>query len=165
MAQNSKVTYVSDIMVDNAKINIKKPFKISHEDQRRFIRIEIASPVSLRNLQDEVTEAITRQNFYDITGTILNISPGGVLVETEVPVMEQDLVLMKFTIQGTANITNVLGLVKRVDGEDSSYLLGIEFLQPSNLRDRLSEADLSLIQSSIGSFENRIQETLSEYLY
>ena len=164
MSDKTKVKYVSDLEVTDSDVAVKRPFKISKENQRRYIRLEISSPVSLRNLKDNIG-MIPNDKLYNMEGYILNISAGGVLVEIKETVAEQDFVLMKFTLQDIETISNVLGIVKRAEVEADYTLAGIEFVSKDHLMDRLSQAEIDLIESKVSNFHDSVQKTLTQYFY
>ena len=165
MTDTSKIKYVSDFPVVDKEIKVRKPFKISEEDQRRFIRLEISTPLSLKDIWEYLKNNTPFENLLEISGNILNISAGGVLVELEHPLAEDDIVLMKFTLQDVETMSNVLGLVKRIDHDDGLHLAGIEFIMPDKLRDRLSQVEYDLLSNRTVSFEEQVNKTLSKYLY
>ena len=164
MGDKTKVKYVSDVEITDTDIAVKRPFKISKENKRRYVRLEISSPVSLRNLKDNIG-LIPDSKLYNMEGYILNISAGGVLVEIKETVAEEDFVLMKFTLQDVETISNVLGIVKRTDVESDYTLAGIEFVSKDLLMDRLSQAELELLESKVSNFHDSVQKTLAEYFY
>ena len=164
MSDKTKVKYVSDIDITDSDVLVKKPFKLRTENQRRFVRIEISAPVSIRNLKDDVYK-ISDDVKYTIEGTIFNISANGVLVEMKETVSENDFLLMKFTIQNVETIDSILGLVKRIDIEKENNLVGIEFLSPNALKDRLSQPEIELLQENISNFNDSIHDTIEKYLY
>ena len=165
MNDTSKIKYVTDFPVADKEIQVKKPFKISEEDRRRFIRLKISAPLSLKNIWEYLKNNTPFEDLLEINGNILNISAGGVLVEIEHPLDEGDFVLMKLTLQDVETMNNVLGLVKRVDYDDGLHLVGIEFLTPDKLRDRLSQAEYELLSNRTESFDELVSKTLSKYLY
>ena len=165
MTDTSKIKYVSDFPVVDKEIKVRKPFKISEEDQRRFIRLEISAPLSLKNIWEYLKNNTHFEDLLEINGNILNISAGGVLIELEQPLTEDDIILMKFTLQDVETMSNVLGLVKRADHDDGLHLAGIEFLTMEKLRDRLSQAEYDLLADKTESFEEQVNKTLSKYLY
>lgn len=160
----SKTKYLSDVTVDK-QFKVKKPFKILSEENRRFIRIEISEPVDMMNIKDSYECIIEEDRVYDISGSILNISAGGVLVDIDSVLEENDLVLLKFSLQDTITLNNVLGLVKRVDHDEDGTLTGIEFLSTENLKDIIPAVNYEMVEGQVGSFEDKIQQKLSEYLY
>ncbi len=164
MSDKTKVKYISDVDIDDTDVLVKKPFKVQKENKRRFVRVEISAPVSMRNLKDNLMQ-ITDDEIYSIEGTIFNISANGVLVEMQEKVSEKDFVLMKFTIQDVETLDSVLGVVKRIDTEDTGNLVGIEFLSPGALKDRLSKPEIELLQENISNFNDSIHDTLEKYFY
>jgi len=165
MSHATKIKHVSDYEVDNNDISIRKPFKIHVEEKRRFIRIEISSPVAIGNLKDNLEHIAVNEDIYTIQGNILNISPGGVLIDLSEPLFENDIVLMKFTLQDDIKLNNVLGMVKRVENDQDTYLTGVEFISRKSLEDRLSQADLDSISNVVADFETGVKKTLEKYVY
>ncbi len=164
MSDKTKVKYISDIEIDDSDVLVKKPFKLQKENKRRFVRVEISAPISIRNLKDKL-ENIDDEMTYTIEGTILNISANGVLIDINEAVAERDFLLMKFTIQDTESIDSVLGIVKRIDIDEKSNLVGIEFLSPELLKDRLSQPEIEILQENVTNFHDSIHETLENYLF
>ncbi len=165
MKDTSKIRFVSDVEIPETNLRAKAPFKINKENKRRFVRLEIQSPMGMRNVKNSDGSINTSEKGYPITGEILNISAGGLLVETEKPLSEQDIVAMQFGLQEVEKLDNVLGLVKRVDKDEDIFLVGIEFITLETLKDYLTQAELDLLKDSYGDFQNRVQEVLSKYLY
>lgn len=165
MKEATKMRFVSDVNLDDKQVAVKKPFKLERDNQRRFIRLEISAPVSLRTIKDSVGGFFPNDDGVYYEGTILNISPGGVLVDLSQPVDEYDIVLMRFTLQETETLENVLGFVKRVERDEDMYLAGIEFVGRDFLQDKLSQGEIDLLTDSADDFEHRVQDVLSRYLY
>ena len=164
MSEKTKVKYISEYDITDSDLLVKKPFKLKTENQRRFIRIEISAPVSMRNLKDNINSIIDDE-VYTIDGTIFNISANGVLVEMNEEVALKDYILMKFTIQDVEVLDSILGIVKRIDREQDSNLVGIEFLSPKALEDSLSKPEIELLQENITNFNDSVHETLEKYIY
>jgi len=165
MKDTSKVRFVSDVDMDEKDIKGRKPFKVSSENQRRFVRLEISSPMWLKKLKDVFGNFWPDQGGPVIDGTILNISGGGVLVELGEPVNEGDIVSMCFTLQGEESLESVLGLVKRSDVEDDFCLVGIEFVDRRRLRDLLSQGELDILSTEFSDFGESVKDCLQKYLY
>lgn len=165
MEDTLKIKHISDIPLEDSEIQVKEPFKVSKEDRRRFVRLEISTPLTLKNLNDFLNNNTAFDNLFELSGEIINISATGVLIEIENPIIENDVVLMKFTIQDVETMSNVLGLVKRTDLTDGIHLAGIEFISTDQLCDRFSTAECDLIAGQAASFKEQIHKTLSKYLY
>lgn len=164
MNDTPRTRFINDVEVTDKHWQIRKPFKVSQDNQRRFIRLEIATPLMLRKVRDIFGNFWPTQDEYQVDGEILNISPGGVLAELNQPLNENDIVALRFSLQETEIVDNILGLVKRVDNDEDTYLTGIEFITREQLEDRLSEAEMELLSDELGSFDNRVNEVLQRYL-
>ncbi len=149
----------------NDQLQARKPFKIESENHRKFVRVDIGLPVILKQIKDSSGNFIPEDDVYTVNGSILNISATGMLVDLESPVGEDDVVLIRFTLQDVEALNNVLGVVKRMEYEEDRYLVGVEFIGREELRDRLSQDQFDEVKDSVSSFENRVRETLIKYLY
>jgi c-di-GMP-binding flagellar brake protein YcgR len=149
----------------NGWLQARTPFSIETENQRKFVRVEIALPVAVKQIKDQAGNFIPEEDVYTVNGNILNISATGMLVDLESPVSEGDVVLIRFVLQDVEPLDNVLGIVKRMDADDERYLVGIEFIGCEELRDRLTQDQFETVKDSVCSFENRVRETLIRYLY
>ncbi|MBU2532121.1 MAG: PilZ domain-containing protein [Alphaproteobacteria bacterium] len=165
MKKDSKTRFVSDVDLSTSDIKARKPFKVSSDDQRRFVRIEISSPMGMRRVKDIFGNFWPTENRYLIEGTILNISGGGVLVEIDQPLNEGDIVSMRFRLQEVEDLDNVLGLVKRSEQDEDIYLSGIEFITMPQLQDKLSQGELDLLDGNLNDFQGSVQNALEKYLY
>jgi len=164
MKKRSNTKFVSDVDLTSALLTAKKPFKISKDDQRRFVRIEISTPMSMRKIKDVFGQFRPQQTDYTIEGSILNVSAGGVLFELEHPLNEGDIVSMRFRLQDVEDLQNVLGLDKRSDHDDGMYLCGIEFTSLEKLRDMLSSGEIDLIGDTVTDFNGSVQNALDKYI-
>jgi hypothetical protein len=164
MKPSLKAKFVKDVETRAATAQVRKPFTIKEENRRRFIRVEIAAPMSLKKIKDRQAHFWPEGDWHLVNGLILNISGGGVLVELDQAVSEGDVVAMQFTLQGVETLANVLGLVKRADGESGIYLAGIEFLTRSQLPDLMSRAEIDLLGDNCANFNDRVRQVLSKYV-
>jgi len=55
--------------------------------------------------------------------------------------------------------------VKRTDQEDSSYLIGIEFVGRDYLSDKLSHGELEVLSENLSDFNQTVQDVLRKYIY
>ncbi|MEA2031759.1 MAG: PilZ domain-containing protein [candidate division Zixibacteria bacterium] len=165
MKSKSKTRFINDVEVPSNRLKVRKPFRIQRDNQRRYIRLEISTPMDLRMVKDDFGNFLSAQQDYEIHGEILNISAGGVLADLEQPLNENDIVALRFCLQDVETIENVLGFVKRVDGDNGSYLTGIEFVGKQQLEDRFSGPELEFLSDSFGDFDSRVEEVLNNYLF
>lgn len=164
MADSAKITFVSDVEVTTPGVEARRPFTVKTDNRRRFIRLEISAPMSVRRVKDVLTKPTATNQDDTICGHMLNMSGGGVLVELQDSIDEGDIVLMEFSLQGSERLTDVLGIVKRCDGDEDVYLVGIAFTGRSQLMDKLSASELELLGETPAAFGDRVLEVLSQYL-
>ncbi len=165
MNKTTKAKFVSDIDVAGKEIKVRPPFKLTTENQRRYVRLEISSPMTLRKIKDVFGNFWAHGTSFTIDGTILNISAGGVLLEVDQPLNEGDIISMFFTLQENETLENVLGAVKRTDRDDTTFLAGVEFVGKNYLMDKLSQAELDMLSENLSDLENTVQKVLQKYVY
>jgi hypothetical protein len=161
--QNAK--YVKDVAAEAGMVSVRKPFRIEAEDKRRFIRLVISSPMSMKKIRDTAGNYWPEGDWHVIHGMILNISAGGVLVELDQAVEEGDVVSMQFTIQEVEGLDNVLGLTKRVDIDPEGCLAGIEFITREQLSDHFSQGEMELLSETYTNFDDSVRQVLNRYAY
>ncbi len=165
MKTSVKAKFVKDVETHGTQPKSRKPFKVQEDNRRRFIRLEIAAPMTLKKIKDREAHFWPDGDWHVVNGLILNISTGGVLVELDQAVSEGDIVSMQFTLQEVESISNVIGLVKRADVDDGSVLAGIEFLTRAQLPDLMSRAEVELLGDKCFNFDERVKQVLSKYVY
>ncbi len=165
MKTSAKAKFVKEVETHGVQPKARKPFKVQEENRRKFIRLEIAAPMTLKKIKDREAHFWPDGDWHVVNGLILNISGGGVLVELDQSVTEGDIVAMQFTLQGVESITNVLGIVKRADVDEGVFLTGIEFLNRKQLPDLLSRAEIELLGDTCSDFNERVRQVLSKYVY
>ena len=164
MKTDRKTRHVKEIATDKGTLRARRPFKVSQEEKRRFIRLEISTPMSLHKIKDREGQYWTHGDWQAIHGVILNISAGGVLVDLDQALEEGDVVSMHFTLQDVEGLDNVLGLVKRMDIDTEGCVAGIEFISREYLIDHLSQAELELLGSEYTNFDHSIRQVLDRYV-
>jgi len=165
MEDPTRMKFVSDINMSQRDVRVKQPFKLSRENQRRYVRLQISSPMSLSKVKDIFGNFWPAGDNDRIDGDILNISGGGVLVEINQSINEGDIVVMRFSLQGTEILDNVLGTVKRADYDQECCLVGIEFINRDFLLDKLSDGELNLISDRLSNFSETVENVLKKYIY
>lgn len=156
-------TFVNDIPTTES-VRVRKPFKVSHENQRRFVRIKISAPMSLQKIKDTDGGFWPEGEWHVANGTVLNISAGGVLVDLDQAVTTGDIVVMQFTLQEVEPLEHILGRVKRADRDESGCLAGIEFISREYLQDHFSEAEIELMGGRPTSFDESVRAALNRYV-
>jgi c-di-GMP-binding flagellar brake protein YcgR len=140
---------------------IKQPLQLYKERKRRFVRLEIAAPVTygILNIDRPLDEALQNQH----NGTILNISGGGVLMVGDTSLTEGTYVTMSFELSGSDLITGIAGKVKRVDEDgEGGYLVGVEFCSETELQSVFGHANIG---SVISSFDTKVKRFLLKYIF
>lgn len=164
MTQKAKIKFIKEVTTDDSTVAVLKPFKMERDEQRRFLRLEISSPMSLNKLRDTGGNFWPNGDQHTIHGMILNISGGGVLVDVDQQLLEGDVVSMRFTVQNVETLDNVLGLVKRSDIDEGSFLVGIEFITREYLTDIFSAAEMDLLSKKLGDFNTTVRTVLNKYV-
>jgi len=165
MTHRGRTRFIQDVTTQDEAATGGKPFKVQREDKRRFVRLEISSPMAMRKIRQAGGEFWPTGERHVIDGVILNISAGGVLVELDQSVDEGDVVSMRFTLQEEEMVDNVLGLVKRTDVDAGTFLVGIEFINRQRLYDLMSQEEIDLLPESLTGFDERIRQVLSKYVH
>ena len=164
MTEKERTKFISDVDVKEDNVRVKKPLKLQSENQRRFIRLTISSPINFRRIKDIFGNFSPDEDEYPIDGQILNISEGGVLAELDQPLNEGDIVAMRIVMEQVEPLEGVLGLVKRCDHEEDFHLVGIQFVRRDDLRDKLSQAEMELLSEDLDHFSHTVQKLLGRYL-
>lgn len=164
MTKSNKTKFVHDVATEGKDIVVKPPFRLQEEDQRRFVRLEISTPMSMRRVRDTQGGFWPEGDWHEVHGVILNISAGGVLVDIDQLLDEGTVVVMRFTLQDVEQIDNVLGLVKRSEEDDGSCLTGIEFIDRAYLNDLFSQAELDLLPDQLTDFSDSVRTVLNKYI-
>jgi hypothetical protein len=164
MKTDRKTRHVREVAAERTVVRARRPFKVVEQEKRRFIRLEIAAPMSLRRIKGSDGHYRLQDDSAVIHGLILNLSAGGVLVDLDQALDEGDVVSMHFTLQETECLENVLGLVKRVDIDAEGCLAGIEFVTRELLTDRLSHAEMELLGDEHTNFNNSVRQVLGRYV-
>ncbi len=139
--------------------------QVDQDQKRKFVRLEISSPMSMRKVRDSRGNFWPEGDHHVIHGEILNISAGGVLVDLEQTLNSGDLVSMHFTLQDVEGMDNVLGKVKRIDPCDDCFVAGIEFISTDYLMDHLSAGELELIGDRHRSFTESVRTVVNRYVH
>ncbi len=162
--QQDRVKFIQDVGTETETMTVARPFKLEKDERRRYVRLEISSPMQLRKVRDIGGQYWPTGERRVIDGIIYNISANGVLVEVQQVVNEGDVVTMNFTLQDVEKVDNVLGLVKRVDGDDSEWLVGIEFITRDDLKDLFTEQQLNQLSNQLIGFDESVRRVLNKYV-
>ncbi len=165
MKTNEKVEHARDNYAEGEEMAARKPLRVEAENRRRYIRLEIAAPMSLQKIKDLAGNFWPEGDWHVINGTVLNISAGGVLVEVDQAVNEGDVVSMHFTLQDVEGLDHVLGFVKRVDSDQEGFIAGIEFISRARLADCFTNAEVDILSEEHVHFDESVRRLLNKYVY
>lgn len=131
---------------------------------RRFVRIEVSSPVAFVPFRVPLAQKVDLQRF--CSGNILNISGGGVLLETETWVQSADYLLLRIGLFDKCQLENVVARVKRIESAgDGKCLLGAEFLTREMLAGLTADLRPGFLPEGIGVFDEKLRELLSRQVF
>ena len=153
-----------DAITDVTAIKARSPLTIEEEDRRKFVRLQINSPMTLNRIKD-IFGTFKADGGSRIEAEILNLSACGVLVEVGQPLNQGDVVGMHFSVEGIERMAGVLGLVKRTEVGEDFHLAGIQFVTRRQLEDSLSKAELELMSDNFTDFDHSVREVLGRHLY
>jgi len=157
--------YPGEIAADDTITAVKPPFKLHKDHERRYIRLQISGPVGLAILKDHAGKFYPGGDGALYSGHLLNLSAGGLLLETDAPFEEGTIVSMKMTLQDIEVLDNIIGIIKRAEAEGDGWLVGVEFVSREYLRDFLSESELEILPKEMAAFDERVQHVVNKYVY
>jgi c-di-GMP-binding flagellar brake protein YcgR len=133
--------------------------------RRRYVRLDITSPVEVKLLVPASPNNPT-PGLIPFRGEVLNVSAGGLLLESEESMPEESFVVMDFQMNGTDSLTGVVGKIKRceVDGE-SRHLLGVEFCSEDDIRDNCPQDCQKLLGVACASFDEKVRTLINKYVF
>ncbi len=164
MRETRKPKFVTEHDLVGEEQRVRSPFKVTQDTRRRFIRVEIDSPLYIQRLKGVEGGFWPAGQGQPTSGNILNISMGGVLVDLEGPFKPGDIVTLQFKLQGEIVLQNVLGLVKRSEESDGKYLTGVEFVEREMLTEKLSGAEMNLLSEDIDGFDDNVRKVIKTFI-
>ncbi len=142
-----------------------KPGNTDLRQERRYVRLEIFSPVDFSVLTIDKEKRV-RRHPEKRAGILLNLSGGGALIATNDQAACDDMVIMSFRIKGFENLTDVLGLVKRVEEcEDGERLMGVQFVTPEQVNDPELSKSLARLTTNPMGFSDSLKRLVSRYVF
>lgn len=131
---------------------------------RRFVRIEVSSPVSFVPFRLPLAGPVDTSQVS--SGRVLNISGGGLLLETSAWVEPADYLLLRIGLFENCHLERVVGRVKRMESTGSGEcLLGIEFLTREMLFQLVSDLPKGYLPPEAGAFDEKLRELLSRQIF
>jgi len=141
----------------------KDVFPIRSSQGRKYVRIEVSSPVDFRLLIPKRGKISLSRN--QSSGKILNLSCGGILLESDEAISEGEFLLLSLNLNGLVILEGVLGKTKRVEStEDGEYLLGVEFCSREELENLASKEEIEKLPVKVASFNHKLREIVLGYV-
>jgi hypothetical protein len=141
-----------------------QPAAAADRQTRRFVRIEVSSPVSFVPFRLPLAGPVDVSQICN--GRVLNISGGGLLLETSAWVEPSDYLLLRIGLFENCHLERVVGRVKRMESTGSGEcLLGIEFLTREMLHQLVAELPNGYLPSESGAFDEKLRELLSKQIF
>jgi c-di-GMP-binding flagellar brake protein YcgR len=149
---------------ESSSIEVEKLTDASRIQRRRFVRLDISGDINLRILESpDSNEGSVSQKF---RGSLLNISAGGVLFETETKIDAGSLLILDFTIKGHYPLNNILAVVKRAEAiDDNIYIVGSEFISNENRARYGLETLGDFLPPGTGTFDDNLQKLMVQFIY
>ncbi len=161
---------VSDIDPQKENMTTLQPVSdIKRSQRRRFVRIDIAGDITFRVLE-------TKQQHggglsLEKKGELLNISAGGILINTKEKLKQDDIILMNFWLKNSQRLMNILGIAKRVERSDETdsqaedNIIGIEFLSKEELGEKLPFNLAEFLPPDASCFNEALQQVIVQFVY
>jgi c-di-GMP-binding flagellar brake protein YcgR len=155
---------IVDLFENDATVAIEKKSEVCRLQRRKFIRIDIAGNLGLRIFDNLAGK---RAGFGpEITGTLLNISAGGLLFECSHKLNSDDLILLNFSLKSKHSLKDILAVVKRSEGSKSKgYLIGAEFMTRSHYKELGLEKLDDFLPPGCGTFDENLQKLVLRFIY
>ncbi|UCB51789.1 MAG: PilZ domain-containing protein [Candidatus Zixiibacteriota bacterium] len=139
------------------------PFPVKTSHGRKYVRIELSSPVKFRLVT--CSEGKLRITQEESSGEILNLSEGGMLLVTALPVQEEGFALMTLNLNRLAVLDGVLGKIKRAEASgEGDFLVGVEFTSRAELEKLSSVEQVEGLPVKVESFDRKMREVISGFL-
>ncbi len=165
MTSRNKEKFVEAVAADTDVIAARAPFKVQKDERRRYVRIDISSPMTLKKIKEANGQFHPEGEWHTINGHILNLSASGVLLDLDQQLKEGDIVALHFVVQDVETLSDILGLVKRADSDGEGVIAGVEFINRDDLSDRLTQGEIDLLPETLNSFDETIRQVLNNYVY
>jgi hypothetical protein len=146
-----------------APLTEKDPFPIRSSQGRKYVRIEVTSPVDFRLLIPKRGRLRLAKD--QCSGKILNLSCGGLLLESRKTIPEGAFLLLSLNLNGLVILEGVLGKTKRLEStKDGGYLVGVEFCLREELENFASKEEIEKLPVKVGSFNHKLKEIILSYV-
>jgi c-di-GMP-binding flagellar brake protein YcgR len=157
-------TSILDLFEDDGAVEIEKAAEATRVQRRKFIRIDISGKLTFRTFDDNSENGAGLGP--ETTGTLLNISAGGLLFECANSPQENSMILLSFSLKSKHALKNILAIIKRSEGsKEQGYLIGAEFITRNNYKEHgLGKLD-QFLPPGYGTFDENLQKLVLRFIY
>jgi c-di-GMP-binding flagellar brake protein YcgR len=157
-------TSILDHFEEDGAIEIEKAIEATRVQRRKFIRIDIAGRLAFRTLDDNSSGSVGLGS--ESSGTLLNISAGGLLFECTYQLTENSMILLSFSLKSKHTLKNILAIIKRCEGtQEEGYLIGAEFITRNNYKEHGLEKLEQFLPPGCGTFDENLQKLVLRFIY
>lgn len=150
---------------DSWQVQVEQKGSKNNLQRRRYVRLDITSPVEIKLLVTPEGEN-SEPGLIPYKGEVLNVSAGGVLIESEDALPEDHYVVMELELNGTDRVSGIVGKVKRSEAEsESCHLIGVEFCTKEDIDENCPEDYRRLLGEQCVSFTEKVRELLNKYVF
>ncbi|UCE67796.1 MAG: PilZ domain-containing protein [Candidatus Zixiibacteriota bacterium] len=156
---------IKDLFInDTGSIEVKRECETRREQRRKYVRLNISESINFRILESPENKDIGLSP--EFQGSLLNISAGGFLFETDKKVPSDSLLIIKFELKNHYSLENILAIVKRSEQTDDGLsLVGSEFITRNNKADFGLEKLDEYLPPGTGTFDENLQRLIVRFIY
>jgi c-di-GMP-binding flagellar brake protein YcgR len=156
---------IKDLFVDDSgSIEVKREGETRREQRRRYVRLNISEDINYRILEAPGNDDIGISP--EFQGSLLNISAGGFLFETDKDIPRDTLLIVNFELKNRYSLENILAIVKRTEkSEEGLSLVGSEFITRDNKSKYGLEKLDDYLPSGTGTFDENLQRLIVQFIY
>jgi c-di-GMP-binding flagellar brake protein YcgR len=156
---------IEDHFIDDAgSIEVKSESETRREQRRKYVRLDISEDINFRIIEPPEDKGAGISP--EFRGSLLNISAGGFLFETEKQVQDRLLLIINFRLKGHYSLENILAVVKRAERTDEGLsLVGAEFITKENKYEYGLEKLDDYLPQGTGTFDENLQKLIIQYIY
>jgi len=131
--------------------------------RRRYVRLDITSQVDLKLI---VSESEQVGGLIPFCGEVLNVSAGGILIESKEAMPEDAFVVMEFELNGSDRIAGVVGKIRRCETEsEDNHLIGVEFCTSEDIAQNCPPEFKKLLNDECSSFDDKVRQLINRYVF
>jgi c-di-GMP-binding flagellar brake protein YcgR len=133
--------------------------------RRRYVRLDITSPVDIKLLVPS-SEENREPGLIPYRGDILNVSGGGLLIESSEALPEDEYIVMELELNGTDRLSGIVGKIKRCESESETvHLIGVEFCTAEDVRQNCPAEYQKLLGDNCESFGEKVRTLINKYVF